>query len=97
MKYFTKEEIIEALEMVVNKKSLNINIELHNIGEVSDTPKSIHFSDGNYNEVFIFSQNFDFEDDPDFIELEMDKEYVKSHINEIAEDIYNEPFNEDEE
>ena len=96
MKYFTKEEISEALQMTVNKKSWNINIELHNVGEVSDTPKTIYFSIGSHNEVFIFTQNNDFNSDPDNFQLEYDKDYAKGHIEEIAEQIFNEPFNDDE-
>lgn len=93
-KYFKAEEIAEALEMVVNAKSDHINIELHNIAEETDIPKTILFyRDSTYNTIGVLFVNEVDKEDPTAESYEIAIEVAEDNIRDIAIDLSFRPFN----
>lgn len=88
-KYFGREEIAEALAIIVNVKSPNLNVEIHNISE-NDIAKSICFNkydDGTIS-IFVHDDTIDSVD-----EYSYDLADVKGHELEVATRIEELPFN----
>ena len=93
--YFKAEEITEALEMVANAKSDHINIELHNIAEETDIPKTMHFyRDPTYNTIGILFVNEVDSEDPTAESYEFATQYVKDNLCDIAFELSYRPFND---
>lgn len=93
--YFKAEEIAEALEIVVNAKSDHINIELHNIAEETDIPKTMLFyRDPTNNAIGVLFFNEIDDEDPTAVEnFEFAIQVVKDHITDLAIDLSFRPFN----
>lgn len=93
--YFTYNDIYEALNTILNAKSSKVQIELHEISEITDIPKSMCFyrqSSGNIGINFI---NYCDAEDPLAECYDFAEDYLRENASDIAFELSYRPFNDD--
>jgi hypothetical protein len=91
-KFFSHEEIVEALTLICNAKSTKIWIELHHLSEYTCNAKSIHFA----TDLKIIYVQFEHYPDKAWEEsVQFDIDSVRGHEEEIAHMLEQMPFNYD--
>ena len=91
-KFFSHEEIVEALTLIGKAKSTRLEIELHNYSPYTGNAKSLHFLT-DHQGIFV---QFEYYPDKAWDEtIRYDIEKVKGHEDEIAHELEQLPFNED--
>ena len=89
-KFFSHEEIVEALTLIGKAKSTRLEIELHNYSPYTGNAKSLHFLT-DHQGIFV---QFEYYPDKAWDEtIRYDIEKVKGHEEEIAHELELLPFN----
>ncbi len=93
--YFTYNDIYEALNTILNAKSSKLQVELHEISDITDIPKSMCFyrqSSGNIGINFI---NYCDAEDPLAECYDFAEDYLRENASDIAFELSYRPFNDD--
>lgn len=93
--YFTYNDIYEALNTILNAKSSKLQVELHEISEITDIPKSMCFFKEAINCIGVNFINYCDADDPLAVSFRFPEEYLRKNINDIALELADSPFNDD--
>lgn len=93
--YFTYNDIYEALNTILNAKSSKVQVELHEISEITDVPKSMCFFKEAFNCIGVNFINYCDADDPLAVSFRFPEEYLRNNINDIALELADSPFNDD--
>lgn len=93
-KYFTRTDLKEAIETIINAKSENLNVALHNVGEVTDVPKTMHFCKVKKNKILIVAVDELHKGDENYgFNWEVTMDTAKSDM--FIDELYNDEFNMD--
>ena len=93
--YFTYNDIYEALNTILNAKSSKVQVELHEISEITDVPKSMCFFKEALNCIGVNFINYCDADDPLAVSFRFPEEYLRKNINDITLELADSPFNDD--
>ncbi len=93
--YFTYNDIYEALNTILNAKSSKVQVELHEISEITDIPKSMCFFKEALNCIGVNFINYCDADDPLAVSFRFPEEYLRKNINDIVLELADSPFNDD--
>ena len=93
--YFTYNDIYEAINTILNAKSSKLQVELHEISEITDIPKSMCFFKEAINCIGVNFINYCDADDPLAVSFRFPEEYLRKNINDIALELADSPFNDD--
>lgn len=94
-KYFTRTDLKEAIETISNAKSENLKIVLHNVGKVTDVPKTMHFHKVKKNKILIVAVDELHKGDENYgFNWEVTMDTAKSDM--FIDELYSDEFNMDE-
>lgn len=93
--YFTYNDIYEALNTILNAKSSKLQVELHEISDITDIPKSMCFYRQSCGNIGINFINYCDADDPLAECYDFAEDYLRENASDIAFELSYRPFNDD--